>query len=74
MRKKNETCDSVQSSQNSTSDLDCQQQKIVPITMTAQRMELEKQQVLCELEENISDSICLEISPTFQLLPFFQKI
>lgn len=25
--------------------------------MTAQRMELEKQQVLCELEENISDSI-----------------
>ena len=55
--KKTETCDSVQSSQNSTTDLDCQQQKIVPITMTAQRMELEKQQILCELEENISDSI-----------------
>jgi len=41
--KKAEISDSVHSSQNSSkTDLDFQQQKIVPITMTAQRMELEK--------------------------------
>ena len=55
--KKAEISDSVHSSQNSSkTDLDFQQQKIVPITMNAQRMELEKKQVLCDLEENINDS------------------